>query len=99
MGLGWIMSQNQGSKVLVSEVFIICMDQTSKPVDKLIIPSISTNNQLITDTIGGTNNCKISVNGARIGLERDQACAKAFQSIMTMEVRAIDVGGYSSSQD
>ena len=50
-------SQNSGREGLVSEMPVVCLDQTSKTADTIVIPAVATNNQPV-----GANNQKLSLN-------------------------------------
>ena len=45
MGLGWDTNKNLGSEGLSSEVLVVQLGQTSKPVGTLIIPDADVHNQ------------------------------------------------------
>ena len=49
-----------GSKVLTGKILELWIGQTFKTIDTLIIPTIVTNNQPVTDHMGGSNNQKLS---------------------------------------
>ena len=38
---------------MASEVMVVCMGQNSKPVDKIILPAVDTNNKYLPQTIRG----------------------------------------------
>ena len=63
-------------RVLPSEVLAVWMGQISKPFYNLILPVVSADNKPVNQTIGGTNNQKLSLNGLSIVLERDKVCSK-----------------------
>ena len=48
------------------------------------------------DPTGGTNDWKFSGDGIELGLESDEACAKAWLSIA---MRTVEVDGHSASRD
>ena len=65
-----------GGEALVIGILVICMGQTSKPVDMIIIPSIATNNQNVPDPMGSVNKFKFSGDVIELGLESDPVCSK-----------------------
>ena len=56
-------NQNSGREGLVSEMPVVCLDQTSKTADTIVIPDVVTNNQP-----AGANNQKLSLNKMVHGL-------------------------------
>ena len=83
MGIGWAASQNSGREGLASEVLVVRLGQTSKPVDMLILPSVATNNQLGPQPTEGADNRKFSLIRVGLGLESDQAweCPKKCRQV------------------
>ena len=65
-----------GGEALVIGILVVCMGQTSKPVDMIIIPSIATNNQHVPDPMGSVNKLNLSCDVVELGLEIDQVCSK-----------------------
>ena len=74
VGPGWDASQNSGSEGLMSEVPVVRLGQTSKTAGALIIPTVATNNQPVTQPTGGANNCKFALNYVVIGLVSGHVC-------------------------
>ena len=58
------------SEGLVIEVVVVWLVQTPKPVDMIILPTIATKNQHVSDPTVGANNKKFSVVRVYLGLER-----------------------------
>ena len=65
-----------GGEVQLIGLLVVCMGQTSKPVDMIIIPSIATNNQHVPDPMGSVNKLNLSCDVVELGLEIDQVCSK-----------------------
>ena len=62
MGLRWNIKPKPGRKETESELIVVSLDKTSKPVKTIVIPTVYTNNQHVPDMIRVTNICNISVN-------------------------------------
>ena len=73
------------------------MDQTLKPIDRILISTVSTNNQPLPDSMVGYDNWKLSINCVYLGLESDQVCSNVLTSIVPMTVLVLEVGGDSAS--
>ena len=95
----WSAIQNSGSEGLTSEELVVCLGQTSKTADTLIIPAVATNNQHVPHLKGGANNRKLVINEVGPILVSVQVHAEAFLSITPMVVRALDFGGDSALRD
>ena len=55
---------------------MVCLGQTSKPVEMLIIPAVATNNQHVFDPMGSVNKLKLSGDVVELGVESDMLCSK-----------------------
>ena len=53
---------------MVSEVLVVYLGQTSKPIGMIIIPDYDTDNQPVHQRMGGYNNWNFSLNVVGIGL-------------------------------
>ena len=69
---------------MVSKVMVVWIGQNLKPVDKIIIPDVVTDNQPITHPLGGANIQKLYINKVGLVLESDQVCAKLMPSMIPM---------------
>ena len=49
-----------GGKRLVIVLLAVCLGQTSKPIDMLIIPAVATNNQHAPNQMGSVNKLHLS---------------------------------------
>ena len=78
---------------MVSKVLVVCLVQTSKPIDTLISPDVDSNIQPVTQLTGGDINRKFLINDVGIILESDQVCEKVFQFIAPMAVHALEFSG------
>ena len=76
IGLGWTKSKKLGGKRLVIGLLAVCLGQTSKPIDMLIIPAVATNNQHAPNPMGSVNKLHLSGDMLDICLEIDQVCYK-----------------------
>ena len=54
MGLGWATTKNSLIEGPESEVLVVQLGKTSKPVDKIIIPVVAANNQHVPQTKVGS---------------------------------------------
>ena len=72
---GWYLIQNSVREVLVIEVPVVWMGQTSKTADTIILPTVAANNQPMPQTIGGANNRKFVLIEVGLGLVSGQVCA------------------------
>ena len=87
-----------GGEVQLIGLLVVCMGQTSKPVDMLIIPAVATNNQHAPDPMGSVNKLNLSGDVLELGLESDQVCYKVYPSIAPMALVVFGVSGDSASQ-
>ena len=72
---GWYLIQNSVREVLVIEVPVVWMGQTSKTADTIILPTVAANNQPMPQTIGDANNRKFVLIEVGLGLVSGQVCA------------------------
>ena len=56
---------------------MLWLGQISKTSDNIILSSVSINNQPVSQTIRGTDNCKFTLNNLEITLVSGQVCSKA----------------------
>ena len=76
ISLGWTKSKTMGGKRLVIVLLAVCLGQTSKPIDMLIIPAVATDIQHVTDLMGSFNKLKLSGDVVDLCLESDPVCFK-----------------------
>ena len=62
---------------LASEVLVVQLGKTSKPVDTLMIPALAANNQPVIQTKVGSDNKKLSLNKVRLVLEIYHVCVQS----------------------
>ena len=60
------------------------------------IPYFDSNNQHVPRSMGGTNNCKFSLNDMGIGFLSDHVCAKALPLIVPLTVYTLEFGSDSA---
>ena len=75
MSLGWGAIPKLGSEGMASEFLVVRMGQTSKPLDMIILPSVASKNQPLSQTTRVVNDRKFSINYAGILLVRYQVLA------------------------
>ena len=67
MSLGWVTSQNLGSKGLESKVPVVWLGQTWKPADTPILPAFATINQPVPQLTGGAYDQKFDLKNVQLG--------------------------------
>ena len=99
MGLGWATIQNSENERLASKVLVVWLDLTSKTSDRLILPAVTTNIQLVPHLAGSDDNKTFALNDRGIVLVSGEVCAKEFLLFTSMMVLAHVLGVNSASQD
>ena len=72
---------------------MVPLGKTLKPVDTIIIPSVSDNNKTLNWTTGGTDNHKFALNEVVLVLVSGKLFAEVFPLIAPMAVCELDFGG------
>ena len=67
-----------GGEVQLIGLLVVCMGQTSKPVDMLIIPAVATNNQHAPDPMGSVNKLNLSGDVLELGLGKVIRCVTKY---------------------
>ena len=67
-----------GGEVQLIGLLVVCMGQTSKPVDMLIIPAVATNNQHAPDPMGSVNKLNLSGDVLELGLGKVFRCVTKY---------------------
>ena len=77
---------------------VVCLGQTFKTSDAIILPDVAANNQPVPQPIECAYNCKFSINKVEISLVSVQVYTKKLPSIAKIVVRALGFGGDSTSR-
>ena len=96
MSLGWDTIKKLGMKRMASELTVIWMGQTSKPVDMIILPSVAVDDQPVPDTRIVVNNQNQYVDGVELGLELDLMCYIIMPLTEQIVIHPIEVVGDST---
>ena len=75
MDFGWASIKKLVRKELASEVMVVCMYQTSKSAETIIIPAVVDNNQPMIKIKIDAYKWNCSINTERIGFVSTHVCA------------------------